>query len=71
MQQPAAKDIMNLNDGVGSLSGKTIFAVLIWLVVWVMLDRGTRLSKMSFEKATALAAPNGTGSHLCDASNHR
>lgn len=49
-----AKDFMNLNDGVGALSGKTVFAVLIWLVFWVMLDRGTSLSKMSFEKAFRL-----------------
>ena len=31
------KDFLTLDDGVGALSGKTIGAVIIWLVSWVVL----------------------------------
>ena len=47
----SAKDFMNLNAGVGPLSGKTIFTVLVWLITWVALDKAMSNSKMSFEKA--------------------
>lgn len=47
----SAKDFMNLNAAVGPLSGKTIFTVLVWLVVWLVLDRAMRNSKMLFDKA--------------------
>ena len=50
----SAKDFMNLNAAVGPLAGKTIFTVLVWLVVWVFLDRGMSNSKMAFEKAFRL-----------------
>ena len=50
----SAKDFLNLNAAVGPLAGKTIFTVLVWLVVWAVLDRGMRNSKMAFEKAYRL-----------------
>jgi hypothetical protein len=30
-------DFLNLDDGVGPLSGKTLFAVVIYLVLWAVL----------------------------------
>lgn len=45
------KTFLTLNEGVGALSGKTTFAVLIWLAVWVVLHRV--FSKKSFELAKA------------------
>lgn len=45
------KSFLSLNDGVGALSGKTTFAVAIWLVVWVVLHKV--FSKKSFELAKA------------------
>jgi len=32
-------DLLNLYNPVGSLSGKTVFAVVIWLVTWAVLHR--------------------------------
>ena len=34
---PGIKDALDLNSRVGPLSGKTIFAVLAWLIAWVVL----------------------------------
>ncbi|HEX6326902.1 MAG TPA: hypothetical protein VFZ72_10045 [Jiangellaceae bacterium] len=31
------KDWLSLTDSVGPLSGKTIFAVVVWLVAWIVL----------------------------------
>jgi hypothetical protein len=31
------KDLLELNADVGPLSGKTIFAVVVWLVAWAVL----------------------------------
>lgn len=50
----SARDFLNLNAAVGPLAGKTIFTVLIWLVVWAVLDKGMHNSKMPFEKAYRL-----------------
>jgi hypothetical protein len=33
----AVKDALQLSDSVGPLSGKTIFAVVAWIVSWVVL----------------------------------
>lgn len=33
------KDLLNLYDPVGPLSGKTVYAVVIWLVTWAVLHR--------------------------------
>lgn len=31
------KDLLTLSPSVGSLSGKTIFGVVIWLITWLIL----------------------------------
>ena len=35
-------DWLRLNDGVGPLSGKTTFAVVVWLVAWAVLHLALR-----------------------------
>ena len=45
------KTFLTLNESVGPLSGKTIFAIVIWLVVWVVLHQV--FTKKSFELAKA------------------
>lgn len=47
----SSKSFMVLNEGVGALSGKTAFAVLIWFVIWAILDRSMRGSRLTFDKA--------------------
>lgn len=39
---PWAKGIMTLTAPVGPLSGKTTFAVIVWLVSWMVLHLGWR-----------------------------
>lgn len=36
---PAIKKLLTLSNGVGPLSGKTIFGVIGWLVAWVVLGQ--------------------------------
>lgn len=45
------KTLLTLNEGVGALSGKTLFAVAIWLIVWVVLHQV--FTKKNFELAKA------------------
>jgi fluoride ion exporter CrcB/FEX len=41
-------NFMELSSAVGPLSGKTTFAVLVWLIAWVGLHLWWRDRKMSF-----------------------
>jgi len=45
------KTFLTLNDGVGSLSGKTIFGVLAWLAAWVVLHFTLRKSTFNLWRA--------------------
>lgn len=49
---PAAKRWLEWNSAVGSLSGKTTMAVVVWLVAWVGLHLGLR--NRSFPVHTAV-----------------
>jgi hypothetical protein len=40
-----------INKGVGALSGKTIYAVVIWLVAWGILYYGLRGKQVAIQKA--------------------
>jgi hypothetical protein len=44
------KTFMTLNNDVGPLSGKTIGAVLIWLVAWAVLHFTLRNREVDFRK---------------------
>lgn len=46
------KDNLALTDDVGPLSGKTVYAVVIWLVAWAVLHLTMR--RRSTESRTAL-----------------
>ena len=39
-----------LNSGVGSLSGKTIIPVLLWVMTWLILDRAWKGKELDFKK---------------------
>lgn len=45
------KDKLALDDGVGPLSGKTIYAVVIWIVAWVVLHLVYRDKEVESRKA--------------------
>lgn len=45
------KDFLNLYDPVGPLSGKTIGAVVIWLIAWAVLHMAYRDRQVDFRKA--------------------
>jgi len=47
----SAKDFLTLSKDVGPLSGKTVFAVVIWLAAWAILHPVMRRSAMSFGRA--------------------
>lgn len=49
------KDFLNVNDPVGPLSGKTIGAVLLWLVAWVVLHLVYRDKPFETRKALTVA----------------
>jgi hypothetical protein len=40
-------DWLRLSESVGPLSGKTIFAILVWLVAWAVLHPLMRRSRVS------------------------
>lgn len=48
------KDLLNLYDPVGPLAGKTIGAVVIWLIAWGVLH--ARYRHKTFESRKALTA---------------
>jgi hypothetical protein len=50
---PAIKSALTFNKGVGPLSGKTILAVAVWLVSWVVLHFAWRRRQVSFGKVWA------------------
>ncbi len=47
----SVKTFLTLNEGVGALSGKTVFSIAIWLLTWAILDKTLPSLKISFEKA--------------------
>jgi hypothetical protein len=49
------KTLASLNEGVGALSGKAVFAVVTWLVVWAALHVALRAKTVDVTKATLLA----------------
>jgi len=49
------KDWLALDDGVGPLSGKTIYAVVIWIVAWVVLHLVYRDREVESRKALSTA----------------
>jgi hypothetical protein len=53
----SVKDFLTLSDDVGPLSGKTVYAVVIWLLAWAILHALMRRSAVRF--ATAFTATLG------------
>jgi hypothetical protein len=49
------RDFLNLYDPVGPLSGKTIGAVLVWLIAWVVLHVIYRHRALESRKALTVA----------------
>lgn len=49
------KDALELNSDVGPLSGKTIFAVVVWLVAWAVLHVVYRNRPYETRKALTIA----------------
>ena len=49
------RDFLNVYDPVGPLSGKTIGAVLIWLMAWVVMHRTYRHRPLESRKALMVA----------------
>jgi hypothetical protein len=49
------KDFLDLKTSVGPLSGKTAFAVLIWLVAWGVLHAAMRGTRYETRRAFAIA----------------
>lgn len=49
------KDKLALDDGVGPLSGKTVYAVAIWLVSWIVLHLTYRNRVVESRKALTTA----------------
>lgn len=45
------KTFLTLNDGVGALSGKTTFGVLVWLAIWAVLHPALRKSTLDLSRA--------------------
>ena len=48
-----AREVLNLYDPVGPLSGKTTFAVVVWLVAWVVLHLAWRSKQVNFGRVFA------------------
>jgi hypothetical protein len=56
------KDFLNFYNPVGPLSGKTILAVVVWLVSWVVLHMAYRNKEVEHQKVvTALLLLIGLG----------
>jgi hypothetical protein len=49
------KEKLALDDGVGPLSGKTIYAVVVWIVAWVVLHFVYRDKEVESRKALTTA----------------
>jgi hypothetical protein len=52
---PSLKEFLNFHDPVGPLAGKTTYAVLIWLVAWVVLHMAYRDKQVETRKALTVA----------------
>lgn len=46
----SVKKFLNWNAAVGPLAGKTLLAVLVWIVVWVILHIAYRSKKVDLRK---------------------
>jgi hypothetical protein len=51
----SVKDKLVLDDEVGPLSGKTVFAVVAWLVAWAVLHLVMRKTAYESRKALSIA----------------
>jgi hypothetical protein len=49
------KEKLALDDGVGPLSGKTVYAVAVWIVAWVVLHFVYRDKAVESRKALSLS----------------
>jgi hypothetical protein len=49
------KDFLDFNDPVGPLSGKTTYAVVIWLIAWAILHVVYRNKQFETRKALTVA----------------
>ena len=49
------KTLATLNEGVGGLSGKAVFTVIVWLASWVGLHLALRTKQFDARKALAIA----------------
>jgi hypothetical protein len=49
------KDFLNFNNPVGPLSGKTTYAVVVWLVAWVVLHMMYKDKAFESRKALTVA----------------
>jgi hypothetical protein len=49
------KEKLTLDDGVGALSGKTIYAVVVWIAAWVVLHFVYRDKEVESRKALGTA----------------
>lgn len=50
----SAKSFLTLSTAVGPLAGKVVFAVLIWLVAWLILHVTLRKSSVEFKTALTI-----------------
>jgi hypothetical protein len=48
---PVIKNTLNLYNPAGPLSGKTTYAVLVWLIAWMALHLSWRNKEVNFGKA--------------------
>jgi hypothetical protein len=49
------KTFLTLSEGVGALSGKAVFTVVVWLAAWLVLHLALRTKKYDVLRATAIA----------------
>jgi len=49
------KTLVTLNEGVGSLSGKAVFTVIVWLASWAGLHVALRTKHVDVTKALVIA----------------
>jgi hypothetical protein len=47
---PFFRTALMLNAAVGSLSGKTIFPVVLWIIVWLGMDYSWKKKDLDFKK---------------------
>lgn len=50
----SAKTFLTLSTAVGPLAGKAVFAVVIWLVAWLILHLTLRKSNVEFKTALTI-----------------